>query len=166
MNSRYFSTLFFLFVSTLTSYSQHNHDGHNHEIEHYHSGFEIGFSNGFVYNLTEKEGAYGLHVHFVKTIGRKGKYGLGLGYEAILDDHKHQAISAIFEYRATEHMLFNIAPGVTWLTTQPNSIKPSLHLEGIYAFEIGKIHLGPLVAVAFNTEDFHTSLGLHLAIEI
>lgn len=164
MNFRFLFSLVFLFVFTSTLYSQHSHDSHNHEKEHehHHSSVEIGVSNGYVYNLTEEEGAYGIHVHLVKSIGEK--FGLGLGYEAIFDDHKHNAASLIFEYRATEHLLINFAPGVAWLATESNSAKPSLHLEGIYAWQLGVFHLGPIIGVASNFEDYHASIGLHIAV--
>lgn len=134
-----------------------------HECEHHHSKFELGLSNGLVYNFTESEAAYGLHVHVVSSIGESDKFGMGIGYERIFDDHKHNALSLVLLYHPIEHVSINLAPGVTWLGSDSNTIKPALHLEGLYEFKIGKFHLGPLLGVAFNTEDLHASVGLHLA---
>jgi len=155
-------SVIFLLFSFLT-YSQ---DEHNHEYNHSHPQLEFGFSNGLVYNATEKEVAYGVHVHVIKTVSKSDKFGLGLGYEAIFDDHKHNAASLILLYRPLEHLSFNFSPGVSWLATESNSLKPAMHFEGLYEWEFGIFHLGPLVGVAFNTEDFHVSTGLHLAVGI
>lgn len=135
----------------------------DHDCEHHHSKFELGLSNGFVYNFTESEAAYGLHVHVVRSIEKSEKLGLGIGYERIFDDHKHNALSVVLLYHPIEHLSINLAPGVTWLGSKSNSVKPAVHLEGLYEFKLGKFHLGPLLGVAFNTEDIHASVGLHLA---
>ncbi|MFC2151373.1 hypothetical protein ACFLSE_02505 [Bacteroidota bacterium] len=151
--------LAFLIVSQFL-YSQE----HEHEEEHHHPELEFGFSAGFVYNLTEKEAAPGIHVHVIKTVSKSDKIGLGLGYERIFDDHKHNAASFIILYRPIDHLFFNIAPGISWLTTESNSAKLSMHIEGLYEWEFGSFHLGPFIGIAFNSEDFHASVGLHLAI--
>jgi hypothetical protein len=150
----------FIFTSTFL-YSQ----DHDHEVEHHHHPeYELGFSNGAVFNFSENEFAYGIHTHFIKTISKSDKIGLGIGYERIFDDHKHNSVSVILLYRPAENLSVNFAPGVSWLSTKSNSIKPSMHIEGLYEWQLGNFHLGPLVGVAFNSEDFHVSLGLHLAI--
>jgi len=156
--------LFTLFFATfaLTAYSQHNYQDEHHEHEHPKN--EIGFSNNIVFNTHENEFAYGVHLHFVRTIGKSDKFGLGLGYERIFDDHKHNSTNLLFMYRPIDHLSINIAPGIVWLDSEANSIKPSLHLETIYEWELGHFHLGPLLGIAFNTEDFHVSIGLHLAL--
>lgn len=153
-----FLATIFIFTS-IVLYSQ-NHD---HDEEHHHSEYEFGFSNGIVFNFTESEAAYGVHIHFIKTISKSDKLGLGVGYERIFDDHKHNAVSIILLYRPIEHFSVNLAPGVSWLSTEKKSAKPSLHIEGLYEWEFGSFHIGPLVGIAFNTEDFHSSAGLHLA---
>ncbi|HAF29065.1 MAG TPA: hypothetical protein DCG75_08450 [Bacteroidales bacterium] len=139
-------------------------DSSNHFEELHHSEYELGFSNGIVYDFGESELAYGLHLHFVKTIGKSDKIGIGLGYERIFDDHKHNAVSVIFLFRPIEHFSLNLAPGVSWLATESNSEKFSMHLESLYEWELGNFHFGPLLGVATNMEDFHASLGIHIAI--
>ena len=147
---------------TLKGFSQEIHDDHNHDHEHPKN--EIGFSNNTVLNVTEKELAYSVHFHFVRTIGKSDKFGVGLGYERIFDDHKHNAASVIFMYRPFNELSFNLAPGISWLESESNSLKLSMHIEGLYEWQIGHLHVAPLVGIAFNPEDFHASLGLHLAI--
>ena len=54
------------------------------EIEHHHHHHnEIGIANAPVYFVNEKELAYGLHIHFLRTISHT-RFGIGLGYERIL----------------------------------------------------------------------------------
>ncbi|MFO7827124.1 MAG: hypothetical protein R6V23_00765 [Bacteroidales bacterium] len=154
----------FIFISM--SLAAQNHE-HEHELDHQHKHhymYELGISNGVVYNATEKEFAYGAHVHFIRTIGESQKLGIGIGYERIFDDHKHNALNIILHYRPAEHLSLNIAPGVVWLDSEKNSLKPGLHIEGLYEFELGRFHIGPIIGIGFNTEDLHASLGLHLAV--
>lgn len=40
----------------------------------------------------------------------------------------------------------------------------ALHLEASYEFEIGDLHIGPVIEYAYDTEDQHLSLGLHVGI--
>ncbi|PLX15841.1 MAG: hypothetical protein C0597_08485 [Marinilabiliales bacterium] len=150
--------LVFFFITRI-SYSQL----HDHQEEHHHPEWELGFSSGLVHNITEKETSPGIHVHIIKTVSKTDKLGLGFGYEAIFDDHKHNAVSLIILYRPIEHVSFNFAPGISWLSTEKDSAKPSLHLEALYEWEFGNFHIGPLLGVASNLEDLHGSVGLHLA---
>jgi len=157
----FFLLSIFIFASISLYSQEHNHQDEHHEHEHPKN--EIGFSNNIVFNATENEFAYGVHLHLIRTVGKSDKFGLGLGYERIFDDHKHNSVSLIFMYRPVEHLSFNIAPGVVWLDSEENSLKPAMHIEGIYEWQLGHFHLGPLLGIAFNTEDFHASVGLHLA---
>ncbi len=158
MNARLLTFLMALIFFNIIATAQH--DGHDHE----HSRNEIGLSNNAVYNVSEKEVAYSIHVHFVRTFEKHDNFGMGIGYERIFDDHKHNAISAILMYRPIEHFSINIAPGIIWLDSKENSLKPAMHIEGLYEFELGHFHIGPLVGVGFNTEDLHAAVGLHLAV--
>lgn len=89
---------------------------------------------------------------------------MGLGYERIFDEHQHDAFNVIFHYRPANHFALNLAPGIAWLSSENKSAKPAMHIEGLYEFEIGRFHLGPILGIETNPEDFHASLGLHIAI--
>jgi hypothetical protein len=158
---------FFILLTTfltLSFYSLSQEHDHQHDVEHHHPELELGFSSGAVYNFTEKEIAPGIHIHIIKTVSKTDMIGIGFGYEAIFDDHKHNAASFIILYRPFEHVSFNFAPGISWLSTEEDSAKPSLHLEALYEWEFGNFHIGPLLGLASNFEDFHGSIGLHFAI--
>jgi len=161
MNIRYVLAAVIFLLLTFRSYSQHDHKDELHDHEHPKN--EIGFSNNAVFNVTENEFAYSLHLHIVKTIGNSDKIGLGLGYERIFDDHKHNALGIIFMLRPIESLSFNLSPGISWLQTKSNSLKPVMHIEGLYEWQFNHFHVGPLLGMAFNPDDFHVSVGLHLA---
>lgn len=135
--------------------------GHEH---HLNFPYEVGVSNGIVYSFSEEEFAYGLHAHAIKNFGISKKVGVGIGYEAIFGDHKHDAFSILLHYMLTDHFSVNLAPGLIFLESQPNQSRFALHTEALYEFEIGAFHIGPLIGVSINSEDYHASLGLHMAL--
>ena len=47
---------------------------------------------------------------------------------------------------------------------EPSVLLFALHLEASYEWEIGDVHLGPVVEYAYDEEDAHISLGLHIGI--
>ena len=132
----------------------------SHSINKHHH-YEIGLSNGIVYNITEKEITYGVHVHLMKKLGETDKFGIG--YERIFDEYKHNTSSIILMYRPVENLFFNITPGVSWLETKKSSVKLAMHVKTLYEFELCHFHICHLVGLAFNTEDLYASVGLHLA---
>ena len=156
---RLIKTISVLFIVIIVSCNLSAQDEH-----HLHFKYEIGLSNGIVYNFNEEETAYGLHIHVIKNFGISRKVGVGIGYEAIFDEHKHNTLSILLHYKPTEHFSINLAPGVVFLESEPNTSRFALHVETIYEFEIGAFHIGPFVGAAINPEDFHASAGLHMAI--
>jgi len=164
MTIRFFCLFVSLFISVVSAAQEHDHE-HDDDDHHVHdlNPYEVGVSNGVVYNATEKEFAYVAHAHFIKLVGKNHLFGLGVGYERIFDEHQHNALNVIFHYRPGDHWAVNLAPGIVWLSSEKKSAKPALHIEGLYEFETGRFHLGPIFGISFNPEDFHVSLGLHLA---
>jgi len=49
-----------------------------------------------------------------------------------------------------------------WGVQSTKKIKPSLHVETGYEFNVGKVHLGPLVEYALSSGDQHIMVGLHI----
>ncbi len=125
-----------------------------------HPKNDIGLANSAVYFLNEKAFAYGLHVHYVRAIP-KSKFGLGLAYERIFDNHKHNTFGFVMAYKPVHELNLSISPGLSFEDAHPEAAF-ALHLEATYGFEIGSIHLGPLVEFAYDPEDYHLSVGLHL----
>jgi len=146
---RHIFTLLVLSYSTL-SFSQ---------IDDHHKN-EFGMANSPVYFLQSKEIAYGIHFHYTRHLG-ESKFGVGLAYERIFDEHKHNTFGAVLAFSPIEKWTLSASPGFTYegLTKE---IMPALHLETTYEFELGHFHIGPLFEFALDTEDQHLSLGLHL----
>jgi hypothetical protein len=137
---------------------QHN-DVHNHLSDHRH---EIGVSNAPVYFLKEQHFAYGLHGHYVFNI-KHTRFGVGLGYERIFDEHKHNTMGVVVSYFLTDDWLVSISPGATFEGHINSGLTFSTHIETVYSWDVGDFHLGPAFEFAYDEEDYHISLGLHIA---
>lgn len=140
---------------TASIYSQemnHNHDHHK---------YELGVANSLVYFAAEKEYAYGFHLHLVRNITHT-KFGYGIAYERIFDEHKHNTIGIVGSYNPFKSLHINIAPGIAFEDSEPFDLKFAFHAETSYDFELGNIHVGPLLEFAFAPDDYHISFGLHV----
>lgn len=151
--------LFIAIYTTLVSstlFAQKAEQIHDHE----HHKNEIGIANAPVYFYKEKAFAYGLHLHYVRNIP-KSKFGVGLGYERIFDEHKHNTYGLVMAYRPIKKLSLNVSPGLT-IENESKKANFALHLETSYEFEIKNFHIGPVLEYAYDPEDIHISLGLHL----
>lgn len=154
-----YTTLILSFPLVLIAQEAGSSEIHHHE----HHAHEIGIGTSPVYIVNEKEISFGLHIHYLYNLPHT-KFGLGLGYERIFDDHKHSTIGLTFNYQPVEKLNLSISPG---LASENNAFDQSvfaLHFETSYEFEIHDFHLGPVFEVAAAKEDVHISLGLHLGI--
>jgi hypothetical protein len=143
----------FLFSQTLAAQGP---DSSIHSDTHKN---EIGIANSPVYLLKEKEFAYGLHAHYIRGL-KETKFGIGIGYERIFDEHNHNTIGVILSYAPLEHLALSLSPGITFPDNDAN-LNFGIHLETLYEFEIGIFHVGPVAEFAYAVEDYHVSLGLH-----
>lgn len=156
---------FVLLLLCFGIYAQQNDDDHDHD--HFapghshgdHHKIEIGIANSPVYFFKEKELAYGLHLHVIRAIS-KTKFGIGIGYERIFDEHKHTTIGIVGSYRVFDELSINFSPGITFEGDSEKLF--AAHFEATYEFELGNIHLGPVFEIAYDPEDIHLSLGLHI----
>jgi hypothetical protein len=154
--------------------AHHDHDAEDHEGHHHaphvdprhdHGGrgFSLGISSGAAYLSADSEFALSLHGHFLYEI-LHGPFGIGLGYEHLFDDHRHNAITAIFQYRITAPWSVSVSPGFTFEGNDFSSPRPSAHLETVYEFQIGVIDLGPSFEVALEKEGVHLTLAAHAGV--
>jgi hypothetical protein len=151
--------IIFLTIMSITGlYAQvdHDHEGHNH---HDHKN-EFAISNAPVWFMNEKELAYGAHLHYLRAIPNS-RFSIGIAYERIFDEHGHNTIGLTSNYRVTEYLNFSLSPGLAFedINGEP---KPAIHFETSYDFPIGDFHIGPAFDFAWDTEDSHISLGLHI----
>jgi len=129
---------------------------HDH---HDHNG-EVGVSAGAAYLVNDNEFAPALHLHGVLAAG-KG-WGFGLGYGRLFGEHPHNSVGAIAQYHLTPHWVIAVSPGI--ILDDHLEIGPALHLETVYSFPLGPIHVGPVFETAFEMHDGH--LGSHLTLGI
>lgn len=149
-----------IILCSLTIFGQTKNVDNKNNDNHEHHKNEIGIANSPVYFIKEKVFAYGLHFHYVRNIP-KTKFGLGLGYERIFDEHKHNTFGLVGTYRPIENLSFNVSPGFTFEDGNKTT-NFALHVETSYEFEIKNFHIGPAFEFAYDPEDYHISLGLHI----
>ena len=136
---------------------------HNHE--HTHEDFHIGFGITESYSTSHNEFKPGIHLHLIKNIGHSDKWKIGLGYEYLKGEEKHNSFYLPVGLQVSERFVFSLAPGIVF--TKHSGVSESLlsgHVEGMYEFELGKMHLGPLLGLGFNKHEIHIGLGLHAGI--
>ncbi len=158
MKLKYLLLTFAISWAALVGAQVNEHD-HDSDQEHHHKR-EIGIANMAVYFSGEKTYAYGLHLHFVQQISESA-FGLGLGYERIFDDHQHQTVGIVAAFRPIDRLTISASPGLAF-ESEVSAGRFALHLEAVYEFELGDYHIGPLFEVAYDPEDVHLSLGLHI----
>ena len=147
-----------LLTAIIFSNSKAQQTEHSHSHDHHKN--EIGISVSPVWFVKENVFSYGIHLHYARTIA-DSKFGLGLGYERIFDEHKHNILGLEMIYRPIERLSISISPGIAAEDGNPK-IHFTFHQETAYEFEIHKFHIGPAIEFAFDKEDIHISIGLHL----
>jgi hypothetical protein len=106
----------------------------------------------------------GVHLHGLYNIN---KLGYGLGFESVFADVIHNNVSVILAYRLIEQFELSIAPGVLLENEETNKNYPTLHFEGIYLFEMGKIgHFGPVISYSYASVDQHYLFGIHFGFDL
>ena len=162
----------------------HDHDGEHHDEEHGHGGhdgghhghgghggvahqhdhrFELGLAPGLAYLVEEEHFTAGLHLHLIAALG-ESRWGLGLGFERLLDEHSHNTAGVVLQYRLTNAWSMLVSPGLTFEDSEPSELEPSVHIESTYEFFFGDYHLGPSLEYAADAEDSHVTLGVHVAV--
>lgn len=135
---------------------------HDHEHEHEHAANEFGLGNFLSILVGEQEYAYGLHIHYLRTI-KDSRFGFGIGYEQIYDEHKHRTLGLIGTYRLSQPLILSLSPGILLPTRENHDFRFALHSEVVYEFEIDRFHLGPTLEFATSFVEFHIGIGLHFA---
>lgn len=150
-------TLLVIVLGVLTTGINAQEESHNHD----HHKYELGLANTSVYFVKEKEVAYGIHIHLVRNI-EHSKFGFGIGYERIFDKHKHNTLGLLASYNPFGGLYITLSPGATFEDQEPSAMKFAFHAETSYGFNVGDFHLGPMIEFAYEPEDYHISLGLHI----
>ncbi|KAF5060999.1 hypothetical protein DSECCO2_319810 [anaerobic digester metagenome] len=136
------------------------HDGHAHHHDYRH---EIGLVNSIAWFPGEDEQAYSLHLHYMYSLGN-GRFGIGAGYERIFDEHGHHWLGLAGSYRPLRHFSIILAPGMAIEDEHPYELRFATHLEVLYEFPLGPLHIGPVLSAGIDTQHHHFGAGLHIAI--
>ena len=136
-----------------------DHAHPDHPPFHYRN--EVAISNNLVFLGKDTEYSYGMHLHYIRNIAET-KFGYGLGYERIFDEHGHNTLSMAGSYRPFHELVLMLSPGITFDDHGDRPPDFTVHLEAGYEFDIGHFHLGPVLGFASIPGDYHISLGLHL----
>ncbi len=131
---------------------EHSHNCHTHEIG-------VGAVSTYLFN--ENESAFGLHLHYIYSFEHTN-YGIGLGYERIFDEHGHNTLGIAFNYKPIENLSFNLIPGIAFGDDGFDHSEFAFHIESIYEFKIGDVHIGPLLEYAIDSHGNHLSFGIHI----
>lgn len=102
-----------------------------------------------------------MYIHYIYHF-KETKFGAGLGYERIFDEHSHQTFGVVGSYRPIERWTLNVSPGFTIEGEENSDVLLAIHLETSYEFEFGNFHIGPVLEYAYDQEDYHISVGLHV----
>lgn len=147
------------FALGIQAQESHEHD-HDHEHKHVH---ELGFSVAPTWFANESGTHTAVHLHYVYNF-RHTKFGVGMGYERIFDDHKHNFVGIELVYRPVHALSLDLSPGIAFEGDHKDERDFALHFEVVYEFEFGAFHLGPMVELAYHPEDWHYSIGVHVGI--
>jgi len=134
------------------------HEDVDHEHEY---GHEVGVSVSPVYFVKAKDLSAALHLHYTYNFPET-KFGVGLAYEHIFDEHKHNFFGVEGSFRPIHPLTFSISPGITYEGKSFSEKQFAVHFETAYEFELSEFHLGPALEFAYHSEDVHISLGLHI----
>jgi hypothetical protein len=160
-NIRFFVLIAFITVLVFKVSGQHTDDDHHHlhDSHKYHLGFGIAGTY-----LTNEAGlAPGFHVHFIRQLGHEKQWGIGLGYEAIIEENIHSSINLLTNWRPFDFLSFNAGPGLVFGSHDGETeILPAFHTEAVFEFNLGGIHIGPMAGFGIDKEESHFSLGVHV----
>jgi len=144
--------IFFLICVTISVAGQDIDDDqdHQHDVHKYHLGFGIAGAH-----LSGEEGlAPGFHLHFIRQLGESQNWGLGLGYEAIVEENLHSGINLLANYHPFDFLSFNAGPGLVFGKHNGESeTLPAFHTEAVFEFDLHRIHIGPMAGFGIDKEE-------------
>ena len=92
---------------------------------------------GIVPDHEDEESKLGLHLHYVKGIGEHNQYGIGISFETIFDEHKHNSISLIGTCHFDNGFSIAYAPGILFAEHDGETEEEfTQHFELYYEFEL------------------------------
>lgn len=150
-------------VSAAASENTHEHDHNQAGYPTHDHTLELGVSPGLVYLPAEDTFTAGLHMHLLASLGAS-RWSVGVGLERLFDQHAHNTLGFVAQYRIWDTWGIAIGPGLTFTDEDPTALEPSLHIETMYEFVLADFHVGPSVEFAADPEEIHLTLGLHFGV--
>lgn len=145
---------------SLTAFTQEEHS-HEHSTDLHKNHLGIGAAAANL--LTENVFAPGFHLHYIRQFGHEKQWGIGAGYEAILDEHIHNGVNLLVNYRPVHFISLNVGPGVAFGKHESEfEIQPAFHTEAVFEFDILGVHAGPMIGFGIDPEETHFSAGIHV----
>ena len=148
-------------------YGQQDHEQElNHQAHGHTHNNGIGAAIGVVAIPQENKTALGIHLHYTRGVGQENRYGIGTSLGIIiLEDHQHYTISLATHCRIYKGFTIGYSPGL--LILKHDSKKDfhfAQHFELVYEFELGNLHLGPIVEIGYANRIAHYMTGIHVGI--
>ena len=132
--------------------------GHNHSHNN-----EFGIAFGLVPGHKDEGNNFGLHLHYIKGLETHSDFGIGVSFETVFDEHKHNSISLMGVYHFNQGYTVAYAPGILFLDHNGESeIEFTQHFELYYEFELENFHIGPQLDIGFEDGESHYMVGIHL----
>lgn len=148
-------------VEAQHSNNSNSHASHNHELDPHKYHIGIGFGGAHIFSENVQAPAF--HLHFLRQLGHHNQWGLGIGYEAIADEHWHNGLNLLVNYRPVRFLSLLAGPGlVIGKHDGKTEVLPAFHTEAVFEFNVGGLHIGPMIGYGRDKEDNHISVGVHV----
>lgn len=142
----------------------HGAGNHVHRPDDPHN-YHIGVGMAAAHVEGEQGLAPGFHLHLIRQLGAHKRWGLGLGYEAIMDEHWHNGLNLLFNYRPVHFISLLTGPGMVMAKHDGKAeVKPAFHTEAVFEFNVWGLHVGPMVGFGADREERHFSVGVHIGL--
>jgi hypothetical protein len=153
-----FIVLNLIFLSVSGQHDEHEHQ-HLHDFHKYHLGFGVAGAHVLSTNGISP----GFHLHLLRQLGDERNWGIGLGYEAIVEENLHNGINLLANWHPVDFLSLNAGPGFTFGNHDEKiEVSPAFHTEVVFEFNVGNIHIGPMAGFGIDKEESHFSLGVHV----
>lgn len=147
-----------LILVSLTIFGQETDNEHNHEESHKN---HIGTGAALAFLTSENSFAPGIHLHYIRQFGKEYRWGTGIGYEAIIDEHSHNGVTLLLNYRPIDLISLIAGPGLVFTNSET---KATFHSEVVFEFDVCGMHAGPMIGFGIDPEETHFAAGIHIGI--
>jgi len=151
--------LFFTLITLPNIFGQTQEKTIKNTNSHEHKN-EIGISISPAYFVNENVMTFAMHIHYTRNIPNT-KFGIGISFERIVLAPKHSTFGLVFVYRPIERLSLALSPGITFEDNDSDALF-AMHIETAYVFDLGSFHIGPAFEFAYDPNDYHLSLGIHV----